>query len=327
MNFLEDADFKHYFKMFVIGISIFGILCFLFLFVFRDNHGITLKKDTVEYGNPVRVVDLIETVAGNPVEKSDKISSNTISVNGYEITFDEIDVFKLGSQTITGKYTDGSIPKQMIEIHVVDTKKPVIKINKDIDLNMELKDVRKLKVDSYYSVSDNQTPDSKIKIKKYIKEEKYSYGDTVHLIIEAKDKSGNISKKSVPICINAKKEKKEIHEEKKDESEESKNVESSQNESQPTQNPQTRNSSSQNSQSYQVPQQFVQQAPQQTQTVPVQPSRPKPSNKQYLFSQGYDMSSAPSACQSDLLSSGYTGSCTPIQDSDGIYLGMQLIFN
>ena len=73
MNFLEDADFKHYFKMFVIGISIFGILCFLFLFVFRDNHGITLKKDTVEYGNPVRVVDLIETVAGNPVEKSDKI--------------------------------------------------------------------------------------------------------------------------------------------------------------------------------------------------------------------------------------------------------------
>ena len=200
MNFLEDADFKHYFKMFVIGISIFGILCFLFLFVFRDNHGITLKKDTVEYGNPVRVVDLIETVAGNPVEKSDKISSNTISVNGYEITFDEIDVFKLGSQTITGKYTDGSIPKQMIEIHVVDTKKPVIKINKDIDQNMELKDVRKLKVDSYYSVSDNQTPDSKIKIRKYIKEEKYSYGDTVHLIIEAKDKSGNISKKSVPIC-------------------------------------------------------------------------------------------------------------------------------
>lgn len=44
-------------------------------------------------------------------------------MNGYEITFDEIDVFKLGSQTITGKYTDGSIPKQMIEIHVVDTKK------------------------------------------------------------------------------------------------------------------------------------------------------------------------------------------------------------
>lgn len=75
----------------------------------------------------MRVVDLIETVAGNPVEKSDKISSNTISVNGYEITFDEIDVFKLGSQTITGKYTDGSIPKQMIEIHVVDTKSQSLK--------------------------------------------------------------------------------------------------------------------------------------------------------------------------------------------------------
>lgn len=77
-------------------------------------------------------------------------------------------------------------------------------------------------------------------------------------------------------------------------------------------------------QSNQSVQQSVQQAPQQSQ---ITPTPTQPSNKQYLFSQGYDMSSAPSACQSDLLSSGYTGSCTPIQDSDGIYLGMQLIFN
>lgn len=55
-------------------------------------------------------------------------------------------------------------------------------------------------------------------------------------------------------------------------------------------------SSTQSSQSVQQP---VQQAPQQSQITPTptQPSRPKPSNKQYLFSQGYDMSSAPSACQ------------------------------
>lgn len=317
MNFLKDADFKHYFKMFVIGIVVFGILSFLFLYIFKDDYGIVLNKDTVEYGKNVRIVDLVESVAGNPINDSNKISSNTISVNGYEVTFDEIDTFKLGSQNITAKYTDSSIQKQSLSVNVVDNKKPIIKINKDIDTKMDLKDVRRLKVDSFYSVSDNETPDKKIKIKKYIKEEKYSYGDTVHLVIEATDKSGNVSKKKIKININEKKVEKEDVKTENDEDKEKHDASSEQH---------IQESSTQSSQSVQQP---VQQAPQQSQITPTptQPSRPKPSNKQYLFSQGYDMSSAPSACQSDLLSSGYTGSCTPIQDSDGIYLGMQLIFN
>lgn len=313
MNFLKDADFKHYFKMFVIGIVVFGILSFLFLYIFKDDYGIVLNKDTVEYGKNVRIVDLVESVAGNPINDSNKISSNTISVNGYEVTFDEIDTFKLGSQNITAKYTDSSIQKQSLSVNIVDNKKPIIKINKDIDTKMDLKDVRRLKVDSFYSVSDNETPDKKIKIKKYIKEEKYSYGDTVHLVIEATDKSGNVSKKKIKININEKKVEKEDVKVENDEDKEKHDASSEQH---------IQESSTQSNQS-------VQQAPQQSQITPTptQPSRPKPSNKQYLFSQGYDMSSAPSACQSDLLSSGYTGSCTPIQDSDGIYLGMQLIFN
>lgn len=314
MNFLKDADFKHYFKMFVIGIVTFGILGFLFLYIFKDDYGIVLNKDTVEYGKNVRIVDLVESVAGNPVNESNKISSNTISVNGYEVTFDEIDTFKLGSQNITAKYTDSSIQKQSLSVNIVDTKKPIIKINKDMDNKMDLKDVRKLKVNSVYSVSDNETPDKKIKIKKFIKEEKYSYGDTVHLVVEATDKSGNVSKKKIKIYINEKKIEKEEAKAEKDEHED---VSSEQH---------VQESSTQSTQTVQQP---IQQVPQQSQITPTpsQPSRPKPSNKQYLFSQGYDMSSAPSACQNDLLSSGYSGSCTPIQDSDGIYLGMQLIFN
>lgn len=317
MNFLKDADFKHYFKMFVIGIVVFGILSFLFLYIFKDDYGIVLNKDTVEYGKNVRIVDLVESVAGNPINDSNKISSNTISVNGYEVTFDEIDTFKLASQNITAKYTDSSIQKQSLSVNIVDNKKPIIKINKDIDTKMDLKDVRRLKVDSFYSVSDNETPDKKIKIKKYIKEEKYSYGDTVHLVIEATDKSGNVSKKKIKININEKKVEKEDVKTENDEDKEKHDASSEQH---------IQESSTQSNQSVQ---QSVQQAPQQSQITPApsQPSRPKPSNKQYLFSQGYDMSSAPSACQNDLLSSGYSGSCTPIQDSDGIYLGMQLIFN
>lgn len=317
MNFLEDADFKHYFKMFVIGIVVFGILSFLFLYIFKDDYGIVLNQDTVEYGKNVRIVDLVESVAGNPINDSNKISSNTISVNGYEVTFDEIDTFKLGNQNITAKYTDSSIKEQSLSVNIVDTKKPIIKIKKDIGTKMDLKDVRKLKVDSFYSVSDNETPDTKIKIKKYIIEEKYTYGDTVHLVIEATDKSGNVSKKKIKININEKKVEKEDVKVENDEDKDKHDASSEQH---------IQESSTQSNQSVQ---QSVQQAPQQSQITPApsQPSRPKPSNKQYLFSQGYDMSSAPSACQNDLLSSGYSGSCTPIQDSDGIYLGMQLIFN
>lgn len=318
MNFLKDADFKHYFKMFVIGIVVFGILSFLFLYIFKDDYGIVLNKDTIEYGKNVRIVDLVESVAGNPINDSNKISSNTVSVNGYEVTFDEIDTFKLGSQNITAKYTDSSIQKQSLSVNIVDNKKPIIKIKKDIDTKMDLKDVRRLKVDSFYSVSDNETPDKKIKIKKYIKEEKYSYGDTVHLVIEATDKSGNVSKKKIKININEKKVEKDESKPEDSEDKDKKDEISSEHQAQ--------ESSTQSSQSVQ---QSVQQAPQQSQITPApsQSSRPKPSNKQYLFSQGYDMSSAPSACQNDLLSSGHSGSCTPIQDSDGIYLGMQLIFN
>ena len=134
MNFLKDADFKHYFKMFVIGIVVFGILSFLFLYIFKDDYGIVLNKDTVEYGKNVRIVDLVESVAGNPINDSNKISSNTISVNGYEVTFDEIDTFKLGSQNITAKYTDSSIQKQSLSVNIVDNKNRLLKSTRILTL-------------------------------------------------------------------------------------------------------------------------------------------------------------------------------------------------
>ena len=318
-DFIKDEDYKHYVKIFIGGFFLFLILLILFLFVFRDRYDVVLKKSSVEYGSNVRTVDLVESVAGNPVEKANKISSNTISVNGYEVTLDELDTYKLGDQQIDCKYTDSAIDKQTITVKIVDTKKPVIHINEDADTHMDLKNVKRLNVSSLFTTSDNQTPDSKIKIKKHIKEEHYSYGDTVHLIVQAMDISGNSSSKTIKLYINPKPEKKK--KEKEEATEETQQQEQNQTndstQTQGTQNP---------SQQYTQQQAPVQQQPQQSAT-PAQTYKPKPSNKQYLFSQGYDMSSAPKACQSDLLSSGYTGSCTPIQGSDGIYLGMQLTFN
>lgn len=46
--------------------------------------------------------------------------------------------------------------------------------------------------------------------------------------------------------------------------------------------------------------------------------------RDYLYSDGYTMESASSACSNDLHASGRSGSCDPITDEHGIYLGMHL---
>ncbi len=52
----------------------------------------------------------------------------------------------------------------------------------------------------------------------------------------------------------------------------------------------------------------------------------KPSNKDFLFSDGYNMDNVTSAAQEYLKSSGYAGECIPLQDQEGIYIGMRVIF-
>lgn len=53
----------------------------------------------------------------------------------------------------------------------------------------------------------------------------------------------------------------------------------------------------------------------------------KPATKYFWFSDGYTMENVANACGNALKSSGRSGICTPIQDSDGIYLGMRLDFD
>ena len=52
----------------------------------------------------------------------------------------------------------------------------------------------------------------------------------------------------------------------------------------------------------------------------------KPSNKDFLFTDGYTMENVTQAAQDYLTSSGYAGECVPIQDNEGVYLGMRVTF-
>lgn len=53
----------------------------------------------------------------------------------------------------------------------------------------------------------------------------------------------------------------------------------------------------------------------------------KPSNKDFLFTDGYTMDNVSQAAQQYLKSSGYAGECVPLKDSEGIYYGMRVIFH
>lgn len=52
----------------------------------------------------------------------------------------------------------------------------------------------------------------------------------------------------------------------------------------------------------------------------------KPPNKDFLFTDGYNINNVSQAAYEYLNSSGFAGECRPIKDDDGIYLGMRVIF-
>ena len=55
-------------------------------------------------------------------------------------------------------------------------------------------------------------------------------------------------------------------------------------------------------------------------------SKPKPSTKYFLFTDGYTMNNVVDACAKELKEYGGSGTCEPITDENGIYLGMKLEF-
>lgn len=52
----------------------------------------------------------------------------------------------------------------------------------------------------------------------------------------------------------------------------------------------------------------------------------KPSNKDFLFTDGYTMENVTQAAQDYLKAYSYSGECIPLKDNEGVYLGMRVIF-
>ena len=228
------------------------------------------------------------------------------------------DLEKLGKQELI--YTIGD-EKYTVEANIVDSVKPVIKV-KDDSLTFEVGEMKG--INNYYSVSDNYdaSKDIKVKVKNIDKLNKNKTG-TYKLVIKAWDTSGNTASKKLTVIIKDTKkeqEEKQKEEERKKEEEEKQREAERQQQQQQSQQTQAPSTNTNNNVSNSP-------ATSNSSTQTQQPSSSTPVTRDYLFSQGYDMSSAPSACQSALMASGRSGSCTPLQDSNGIYLGMRLVLN
>lgn len=269
--------------------------------IFQDSIRIDLGDEDVNTAEYVKRID------SYPISGS-SIDGNKIHVSNITMVCPSLkkgDLEKLGKQELI--YTIGD-EKYTVEANIVDSVKPVIKV-KDDSLTFEVGEMKG--INNYYSMSDNYdaSKDVKVKVKNIDKLNKNKTG-TYKLVIKAWDTSGNTASKKLTVII--KDTKKEQEEKQKEEERQQQ-----QQQSQQTQAPSTNtNNSVSNSPA-------TSNSSAQTQ----QPSSSTPVTRDYLFSQGYDMSSAPSACQTALMASGRSGSCTPLQDSNGIYLGMRLVLN
>lgn len=278
--------------------------------IFQDSIRIDLGDENVNTAEYVKRID------SYPISGS-SIDGNKIHVSNITMVCPSLkkgDLEKLGKQELI--YTIGD-EKYTVEANIVDSVKPVIKV-KDDSLTFEVGEMKG--INNYYSVSDNYdaSKDIKVKVKNIDKLNKNKTG-TYKLVIKAWDTSGNTASKKLKVII--KDTKKEQEEKQKEEEEEKqREAERQQQQQQSAQQSQAPSTNTNNNVSNSP-------ATSNSSTQTQQPSSSTPVTRDYLFSQGYDMSSAPSACQSALMASGRSGSCTPLQDSNGIYLGMRLVLN
>lgn len=319
MDFFRDEDIKHYGKILLIGIGIFLIGGVVLYFIFRPNHQIVLKTDTIEYGeNLDGPAKLIDRIGKTSISSSNIRSSTTIKLDQYEVNFDKIDTNILGEQKIIAKFSDREIKPQTLIINIVDTTSPEILIN-DVPEEVELAYIQSEEYKNNIFVRDNYSPTEDIELA-YIFSQKPDYDMETELMIVATDGNGNKSETSHFFII------------KEDPSIKQEEIEKEQKENSEINSETSTNGSMQQDTAQPIaPPTAIPEVQTPVITPPPvyapQPQPQRPSNKVYMFSDGYDMQSAPSACQSDLMSSGFSGACLPIQDEQGIYKGMQLIFD
>ena len=268
-----------------------------------NSHSLVFEDDIIiEYGEDVDSSKFLKRVDSFLINDSMR-EKGKINVSNITIKCPKLDTKKIGKFELVYKI-DNEVYRTAICIK--DTNKPVIELAKE-KLTLTIDD----KLDLSKAVKNVSDPiDGKLKYSEKVVEKDgyYFVTDKVDTkkartykaqVIEI-DKNGNKSIAEVDIEIKKKK------------------VNKSTNKKHPVQKPSTDNNVNKQDK---VDQEDV---------IDKQNIRPNSDadisvTKDYLFDDGYTIDTAPRQCQIDLESSGRSGSCTPIQDENGIYKGMRLI--
>lgn len=279
------------------------LLCF-FLFTFvvnlsgceQKNFELHFHRELVlDYKSENSTCSLIEKIGSNRIEPS-MIHNNKIKIDNFVVSCQKIDTNHLGSFTVLYQTNEANNREYLKQVSVKDISPPQIRLkNKSITLYEDEVSEFDIFKNVKLSVNDNsgEDPITQFKDIEKLKPVKGTY----HITIVAMDKNKNKSKKTFSIIVK-----------KREKTEELKKEETKQ-EILPNKNESNNG---------------VITAPPIIQTPdPVIPV-PKPLNKDYLFADGFDMNTASSTCLYDLNSSNYGGSCMPIKDTNGIYLGVKL---
>lgn len=259
------------------------------------------EKIRIEYGQDVNTAKFVKRIDSFLIDDS-MIEENKIHVSNFSVQCPNIEIKKLGKIQLTYLIDE---ERYTTTAEVIDSTKPKIQLTKE-DLTFEVDELKDIK--DYIRVTDNYDKDEEIVIEIKGDIEKNKVG-TYPVEIIATDSSKNRAKKSVDIIIkdSKKEEEQKKAEEIRKQQEQEKQNNSANNNAQQS-HAQSGSSNSDNGGS-------------------IQNTNPSITSRDYLFSAGYDMSTAPSACQADLMASGRSGQCIPLKDADGLYIGMRLTLN
>ncbi|WP_300736044.1 immunoglobulin-like domain-containing protein [uncultured Dubosiella sp.] len=210
-----------------------------------------------------------------------------------------------------------SVAKMEEQIEKIDRTAPVLELSRE---SIEIKEGDTIDYMAYVSHAEDDRDGNLHDKVKYSTIDTSKSGEYLVTYVVT-DKAGNKTTASLQVTVGNKasdKPKEETEkEEKKETSIEEKKEELAEVQQTPAEEP-----------VYEEPSQSVLTVPSTPQ--PVVPSTPapaapqKPENKQFLFSEGYNMENVSGACMAYI--TGYTGGCYPLQDANGIYYGMEARF-
>lgn len=261
----------------------------------KRQHVLYFDQDIkIQYKSNVNTCDYIATVDSYEIQAS-MIDDDTVYVSNFEVKCPKIDTNHLGETILTYKIGNDTYKTKAM---ITDKTKPVISAKNELAFTIG---DRHEAVRSYFKVSDPIDPVEDITIT-LLGKINWQKAGSYKVTAIAKDKSGNESRKTITFILKEKPKK-----------EESK-------------------SASENGQEESKPKASVSEKKEKKESdgdtggekINEKVDKPVISNKDYLFSDGFDMDSAASVCQADLLSSGKGGSCIPLKNAEGEYVGMRL---